>query len=127
MWLLGGRERIDGFGEITGILLRQSDQRERGNEVWEEGRIAGVGATKMVKDAGGTLADFSDGKRIVRNRKCEVRVEDVYFQTLWFLTNPLASVRVRVCRPKEPCVRAFFLFGARHAFAVRVKITRTQV
>lgn len=39
----------------------------------------------------------------------------------------LASVRVGACRPNEPCVSAFFLFGARHAFAVRVKITRAQV
>lgn len=32
-----------------------------------------------------------------------------------------------MCRPNEPCVRAFFLLGARHAFAVHVKITRAQV
>lgn len=81
----------------------------------------------MVKDAGGTLADFSDGKRIVRNQKCEVRVQDVYFRTLWFLTNPLASVRVRVCRPKSRmCVRSFCSALVMPSQYV-LKITRAQL
>lgn len=54
------------------------------------------------------LPIFRTGKRIVRNQKCEVRVQHVCFQTPWFLTNPLASVRVHLCRPNSHvCVRSF--------------------